>query len=234
MIGILNAYHFDTAPGNFQEDYCRLILGFMNEIATGLKLGICEYKFAQGHYPGSVNDCAMWIITGSPKGVHDDIPWIHKLCHFTKELHLQRKKTVGICFGHQMIAHALGGTVAKRPGGWGVGIRDFAIYKHTPWMKPDATSLALPFSHQDQVDSLPPGAEPLGGDGLCANQLFQIGNHMLSMQGHPEFSVGFAMARLLSRKGEVTPEVFETAMQSYSRPTDRELLIQWIGKFLDQ
>lgn len=237
MIGILNAYHFDSNDSGYQQEYSRIFYEFVQKIfqdsAGENKREIIEYKVAQGQFPKSVSECKIWFITGSPKSVYEDIPWIHRLTAFVQELDSCKIKTVGICFGHQMIAHALGGKVSKSSQGWGVGIRSFEILQHKPWMtaSPSSQKISLLFSHQDQVETLPPGAELLAQDQFCRYQMMQIGEHIMTMQGHPEFTVSFAKERLIARKDKMSKATFEEAMKSYAEASDFLLIIDWIREF---
>lgn len=234
MIGILNAYHFDVNDAGYQLEYTRIFAEFVK--AAFPRSAIREYKVAQGEFPQSVNECSLWFITGSPKSVYEDIPWIQQLRDFVVELDQKKIKTIAICFGHQMVAHALGGKVSKSARGWGVGIRSFEMVTQKPWMKTtgaNSGNLSLLFSHQDQVQMLPPGAELLAKDEFCPFQMMQIGEHILTMQGHPEFTVNFARERLISRRDKMNAETFDNAMKSYSAANDFQQVIEWIRKFVD-
>ncbi len=230
MIGILNAYHFDPTPGSFQEDYGHLIMSFAKKAFPDKP--IQNYEIAFGKWPADINECDVWIITGSAKAAYDNDPWITQLKKFIVELHSNKKKLIGICFGHQVIAAALGGEVAKSSKGWGVGVKSFKILKPQPWMTPALNPVRLLFSHQDQVIRMPKDAELIAQDQFCEFQMYQIGKHILTMQGHPEFSVKFARERLISRKEKVVPEVYETAMNSFDNPKDDQILAQWIQNFV--
>lgn len=231
MIGILNAYHFDVETEN-QKEYSQLFLNFVQNIFPEQKEKIIEYKIAQGKFPKSVSECKIWFITGSPNSVYDNIVWVHQLNEFVKELHRNKVKTIGICFGHQMIAHALGGEVTKSPKGWGVGIRDFKIIQKQIWMAFAPHKLSLFFSHQDQVNVLPPGTQLLATDDFCPHQIMQIGQHILTMQGHPEFSVKFAKELYVSFKNMIDTETFEEAIQSSYGQNDYKIISDWIRKFV--
>ena len=99
-----------------------------------------------------------YLITGSPAGVYDDLPWIAKLKTFLRAA-AGRAKLVGICFGHQIMAEAFGGRVEKSAQGLGRrGSRPTPIVRREPWMD-DVSCVAVPASHQDQVVLQPPGAE---------------------------------------------------------------------------
>jgi GMP synthase-like glutamine amidotransferase len=229
MIGILNAYHFDPTPGNYQEEYTKLILDFAKRAFPGQP--VKNYDIALGNWPARNDECEVWIITGSAKAAYDSDPWIGQLKKFIVELHQNKRKLIGICFGHQVIASALGGEVIKSPKGWGVGVKSFNVLSPQAWMKPALKQVNLLFSHQDQVSKMPKEAKLLAEDSFCHFQMYQIGEHILSMQGHPEFSVEFAKSRLESRKEKVAPEVFQTALQSFGNPKDDSIIAQWIRNF---
>jgi GMP synthase-like glutamine amidotransferase len=110
-----------------------------------------------GKLPASAKDCAAYVVTGSNAGVYDDLPWIPQLMDFLRSARGEAK-LVGICFGHQAIAQALGGQVVKSPNGWGLGLQRYSLASRTPWM--DHTGpVAIPASHQDQVASPPDDAD---------------------------------------------------------------------------
>ena len=88
------------------------------------------FEVVNGQYPKAVNDCDGYVITGSHESVYDQSDWIIELKDFVRELNETKKKTVGICFGHQLIAHTLGGLTGQASKGWGVGIHSFEIHKH--------------------------------------------------------------------------------------------------------
>ena len=234
MIGVLNAYHFDPTPGNYQEEYSKLFLEFVAKVYPEKVSEIKEYKVAQGVFPANVDECEYWFITGSPMSVYEDIPWVKKLAEFTRDLHRHQKKLVAVCFGHQMVAHALGGKVTRSPKGWGVGIRTFEIEDQQSWMTPADKKLSLIFSHQDQVDTLAPGSMRLATDEFCANQMSQLGSHIITLQGHPEFTAQFAKDRLNSRRDKMPPETYENAMKSFERENDYKKMIHWIRNFLTE
>jgi GMP synthase-like glutamine amidotransferase len=229
MIGILNAYHFDPTPGNYQEEYSTLIMEFSRRVFPD-KL-VKDYKVAQGEWPQSIDECEVWLITGSPKAAYDPDPWIEELKKFVVRLDAHKKKLIGICFGHQVISAALGGEVIQSPKGWGVGVREFEITQQQKWMKPPLQQVSLLFSHQDQVVALPKGAKLLAQDGFCEFQMYQLADHILTLQGHPEFSVSFAKSRLESRKEKVAPEVYQKAMDSFESPKDDKVIAEWIRNF---
>jgi GMP synthase-like glutamine amidotransferase len=152
-----------------------------------------------------------FIITGSKSSAYDDKEWIRNLERLVQELHAKRKKMVGICFGHQVIARALGGTVAKSDKGWGVGVNVYNVSELPAQGDDEVRSggsgvLKLVASHQDQVTVLPPGARPVVSNDHCENAGFVIGDHVLTLQGHPEFSAEYSEAIMAFRHDMIGAE----------------------------
>ena len=135
---------------------------------------------------GEIDLVDGFIITGSKSSVYDDKSWIRDLEGLIRALHAKRKKMVGICFGHQIIAKALGGLVSKSEKGWGVGIHTYELDKAT-FDGAQSRQLKLLVSHQDQVYELPPGARNVVSNAHCENAGFVMGDHIFTLQGHPEF-----------------------------------------------
>ena len=152
-----------------------------------------SYDVAAGALPADVGRHDAYLITGSPAGVYDDLPWIAPLKTFLRAAK-GRAKLVGICFGHQIMAEAFGGRVEKSEKGWGVGLHSYPIVQREPWM--EATHLvSVPASHQDQVVLQPPEAD------VIASSLFTPyaglawrDQPAISFQFHPEMSPAFAKA----------------------------------------
>lgn len=193
---------------------------------------IRTYQVAQGEFPANPKECDAWIITGSPASAYDSAAWIDRLAEFIRSTHLEKQKLVGICFGHQMVAHALGGKVEKSPKGWGVGVRHFQMTDRRPWMMPPLKDVSLLFSHQDQVTKLPEGARILAEDDFCSIQMYSLGSHIFCLQGHPEFTPEFARARLDSRIERIGKAVCDQAIKTLKTPTQADTVGVWIKNFL--
>ena len=125
------------------------------------------YPVMLGRLPQSVEECDGYLVTGSRHGVNDELEWIGRLEKFVRLLAGTRQKYVGICFGHQVLATALGGEVAVAEQGWGVGITTNRIDVEKAWMRPPQSSLKLVVSHRDQVCRLPQGMEVLASSSFC-------------------------------------------------------------------
>lgn len=229
MIGILNAYYFESSPSKSRGTYYKLITEFVENIFVGEDVRV--YDIATGEWPLSLDECRVWIITGSAKGAYEADDWIIQLKKFIVQLDMHEKKLLGICFGHQVIAEALGGRVLKSEKGWGLGVKDFKIINSEPWMQPFKNKISLLFTHQDQVVELPQKAKLIASSEFCPNQMYQIGNHILTVQGHPEFSVEYTQYKIDSHRKIVSEDVYQSAMISFGNVCDSALIKEWFRKF---
>ena len=173
------------------------------------------------------------IITGSAAGVYEDHPWIPPLLEWIRRAK-GRLRLVGICFGHQAMAQALGGGVEKSHRGWGVGLHRYEVGAGEPWMQPPAAGIAIPVSHQDQVTAPPPGARVVLSSAFTPYAGLAWDGDAVSFQCHPEFSPAYAAALVEGRAGRIPPGVAAEALASLRGPDDRGVLTQWIRRFLDE
>lgn len=172
-----------------------------------------------------------FLITGSPAGVYEPLPWIAPLLAFLREAK-GRTKLVGICFGHQAMAEALGGRVEKSERGWGIGLQDYELWEQASWMGETLPGrIAVPVSHQDQVVVPPPGARVLAGNAFTPFGMLEWQDaSAISMQFHPEFEPDYAKALIEHRRARVPGA--DAAIASLERPNDRALVAEWIRGFL--
>lgn len=176
------------------------------------------------------------LITGSPVGVYDPVPWIAPLKDWilaNAEAHVPQ---VGICFGHQIIAEAFGGKVAKAPQGWGLGRHDYRMTGNAGLCGKALRSLSLAVSHQDQVLTAPENAQVLAfSDFTPFAALVYEEAPALSFQGHPEFCHSFADALIRSRRGTRFPEeLADRALESLRAPLDGDAVAAVIAQFYEK
>ena len=196
----------------------------------GDRYSTATYRVTEGHYPERPEEHEAYLITGSPAGVYDDLPWIPKLKTFLAETK-GKAKLVGICFGHQIIAEAFGGLVEKSEKGWGVGLHRYDVRETEPWMDP-VDSVAIPVSHQDQIVEMPPEARVIAASSFTPyGALAYRDQPAISFQCHPEFEPEFAKA-LIAERRERLPDP-EGAIASLDGPNDGALIGRWIRRFLE-
>ncbi len=190
------------------------------------------YPVMEGEYPAALDECDGYLITGSKSSVYDSDEWIGQLRNYIRTLATHRKKMVGICFGHQLLAHVLGGQTRKSEMGWGVGVMDSEVVTQPDWMRPAQPSYSLLVSHQDQVVQLPPNAQTVATSRFCLNAAFQIEDYGLGFQGHPEFTRGYSRQLMEMRRDRIPQEVVEAGLTSLTTETDHLLVARWIVNFL--
>ena len=170
-----------------------------------------------------------FLLTGSPAGVYDPLPWIPGLMDFIRAA--KDSKMVGICFGHQAMAEALGGRVEKSDRGWGAGLHRYNVVRPEPWMD-GARTIAAPASHQDQVVVQPPNTEIVARSGFTPlAALAWTDRPAISFQFHPEFSPAFAKA-LIEKRYDIVPDP-DAAIASLDAPNDNARVAGWIKRFLE-
>ena len=182
-------------------------------------------------FPQAVDDYDGYLITGSAFGVYDDAPFIPKLMAFIREIFAADKPLVGICFGHQIVAHTLGGHAAKFDGGWGIGTMPINMVGKAGWIPTNIDQIELIHVHQDQVISLPPEAVRLAQSDFCLNAAFAIGNQVFAIQGHPEFTPSYTNALIDIREEKIGKERAATARISLQKPHDGHQVGGWIIDF---
>jgi GMP synthase-like glutamine amidotransferase len=192
------------------------------------------YAVQEGELPDDLNACDAWLITGSKAGVYDDLPWIPPLQDWIKQAYLQKQKLLGVCFGHQLLAHTLGGKAIKHPDGWGIGVHTSEVVYHPDWLSDSYREINLLYSHQDQVVELPPQAHCLLSSDFCRYAGFIIPERVFTVQGHPEFTVEYLQRLLQRRQTCIGADTFHEGMASLCEKTDETLIGRWMIDFMRQ
>lgn len=211
-------------------EYPDMFVALLGRLDPSLEFAV--YDVEQGEYPQDIDEVDAYLITGSKSSVYDDKPWIATLMEFVRELDRRRKKLVGICFGHQLVAHALGGETAKSPKGWGVGLHRHRFSSLPAWHDQGEAEFAILVSHQDQVARNAPGAEVLASSEFCENAVVQIGEYILTFQGHPEFLPAYSREIMEFRREIIGEPVYSAGVASLSESPETDRIGRWILNFL--
>jgi len=172
--------------------------------------------------------CDGWMIGGSRQSVGDDLPWLDRLEGWVRDALAARVPLVGICFGHQLIAHCAGGSVARAPSGWSIGAVEYRIADGVFDAPPVGQSYHLVASHRDQVLVAPADAVVFASSEHCPVAGYTIGDHVSCVQGHPEFPASVAASLYRSRIGIIDAEQVAAAIETLDRPTDNLAVARWL------
>lgn len=175
-----------------------------------------------------------YVVTGSPASVNDDsLPWVGLLLDFIRAVDAARQPLIGLCFGHQAVARALGGQVARHAAGWGLGTAATHCQHTRPWMQPAQSTTTLMAAHNEQVIRMPEGAECLGGSDFCPIGSMQIGQHIWTTQYHPEMPLVFMQALLGYLADKLDAGTLARAHASLAQAADVPLFGQWMVQFFE-
>ena len=231
-IGVLNTDklkpEFSLRFGEYPSMFARLFL-----IAKP-DLKLQTYNVLDFQYPKNIEECDAYLITGSKLSVYEEIPWIIELKNFVKRLNASQKKIVGICFGHQLIAEALGGKTLAAEAGWCVGAHKTKLNENATFYKTSGEEFWLLSNHRDQVSKMAEGATLLASTEACPIAMTSLGDHILTFQGHPEFDKEYAKALLDMRREILVEPVYAAAIKSLEIPTNNSLVSDWIIRFIER
>jgi GMP synthase-like glutamine amidotransferase len=222
LIGILQTGHAPDAlrpiHGNYPDLFERLLADRGFDFRT--------FAVVDGEFPQGPHDAEGWLITGSRHGAYEDHPWIPPLEQLIRDIYAAGVPLVGICFGHQIIAQALGGKVEKFKGGWSVGRTEY------DW---NGEKMALNAWHQDQVTEKPAEAQVVATSPFCANAALVYGDRAFTVQAHPEFSRPF-LADMIDKRGRgIVPDpLLDAAKALVDQPIDDAALADRIARFFTE
>lgn len=194
------------------------------------------WQACDGELPPADDAADGWVITGSVASVNDEAPWMRALEQRVRERDACRQPTAGICFGHQLVAKALGGRVGPSPGGWrlGVATTHYRAEAAAPaWLRPPAPALRLFALHEEQVLQPPRAAQVLGGDDFTPHAALRVGEHVLTTQYHPELGRDFVLAVLDVYGDEWPADLVTQARAQFAQPVDAEPFMSWLARFFE-
>lgn len=213
-------------PGALADEFGDYVAMFGHML--GPQFEIDRFDVTAGELPENAAEHKGFLITGSPAGVYEPLPWMTPLFDFIRGA--RHSRMVGICFGHQAMAEALGGHVEKSSKGWGGGLHHYSLVCSESWMD-GAGKIAVPASHQDQIIVQPPNTVVLAKSSFTPYAgLAWTDRPAISFQFHPEFSAAFAKA-LIAKRYDSVPDP-DAAIASLDEPNDNARVAGWIRRFL--
>lgn len=222
-VGILQTGHLDGYLGETYGQYPQMFKNLLAPEPFEYKI----YKVVEGEFPKSPTECDGWIITGSKHGVYENHDWIKPLEAFCRQLVASNRPTVGICFGHQILAQAMGAKVSKFEGGWGVGLNEYV-------MSDTGETVRLLAFHQDQVLEQPENTEIIMSSYFCKIAGLKYSPTCYSIQPHPEHTVPFITDLIKIRRGKALPEdIADDALAKPYEPNDQARFGEMMANVLD-
>jgi GMP synthase-like glutamine amidotransferase len=205
-IGVLAAGIPPDELINEHGSYADMTVRLLQQSSNQFECEIFDVRLNQ--FPDSLSGFDGWVITGSKNNVSENLPWMIQLKNLIIEAKEIDQPMLGICFGHQIIADALGGKVGRYEGGWGLGEHQYNIVADVGL---NENVIRLNAVHQDQVVEKPLEAECWASSDFCINAGLKYGDFAMTIQAHPEFSKHYEMDLILNKKGEVFPVVLADA-----------------------
>ena len=202
--------------------------------AAGTRWQFDRFNTTRLEYPASFDDYDAVLLTGSRADSFSDAPWVQALRERVSELLRQRKPLLGICFGHQLVALCMGAEVGRAPQGWGMGRMTYEWCGPTPLNDGSPSTLSLLASHQDQVLTLPTGATLLARSDFCPVAAFQVDDHVLCVQPHPEFVSAYTAYLLETRRALVGERVHATGTASLAQGHDGLDVARFMQAFVER
>jgi GMP synthase-like glutamine amidotransferase len=229
LIGILACDHVaDELLGasrgrDYHHMYDEMLRGADPSIRTR------AYDVVGGELPGDPGECDGWIITGARYDSYRDDPWIVALRDFIRRVREHRARLVGVCFGHQVVAHALGGR-AEPAGEWKAGPHAFTA-EATPWF--EGGTVTIHAMHQDVAAVVPPGGRTIATGSTADHPMFLVDDTILCVQDHPEYDSSYIAGLVEMRRPRMGDVVTDDALDRIaSIDVDNSIVAGWLANFL--
>ena len=221
----------DELIGEFGS-YADMLMALLNTTQNNFEYQVFDVRL--GDFPADLAEFDGWVISGSRSNVSENLPWMQPLRELIVKAHDNKQPILGICFGHQIIADAFGGKVARYEGGWGLGLHQYQIEPGYDFIDTQDDTFAINAVHQDQVIEKPENAEVIAHSEFCQNAGLVYGDLIFSLQAHPEFTMGFEKELIKIRAGDAFPvDVSNVGLESLEgKETDSLKVANWMAKFL--
>lgn len=231
-LGLLRCEEIGQTLASVHGGYFDLFNNLFGHVDEATELS--EYDVVTGELPNDPAEQDAWLVSGSYASSYDDDPWIISLLNLLRNLDAARAPTVGICFGHQALAQALGGNVRRSDEGWGVGVQSAELISSEDWIPPSYDKFDIVYSHRDQVVTLPRDARLIASSAHCPIAAFAVRDHLLGIQGHPEFTTSLAADLYSEMEPELGSETTAAAQTTLNTGTNSIDIAAWILRFVSQ
>jgi GMP synthase (glutamine-hydrolysing) len=149
------------------------------------------------------------VITGSAANVPNREPWMLRAEAWLREVVASGVPTFGICFGHQILAQALGGEVQRNPRGREIGTLQIHAFEPSPIFEGIDPTFHANVTHVDTVVRLPPGARSLARSPMEDNHAIQFTETCYGVQFHPEIDADVMRGYVEARREVLEAEGFQ-------------------------
>jgi GMP synthase-like glutamine amidotransferase len=211
-------------------DYPEMVKQMFNR--TDVPLSFDTFNCREGQFPTDINKYDFYITTGSKTSVYEELEWVEKSIHFIQLLDKHKKKLIGICFGHQLMAMACGGMVERSEKGWGVGIARNRVIANPKWMNKKISKIDILVSHQDQITEIPDDSLLIAENDFCPFFIVQWNSHFLSIQGHPEWNRDYSRTLMNERRAILPKATIDAGLDSLEIKPENAIFVNWILDFV--
>lgn len=228
----LNILLCDEFP-DYLPDYIPSYVSMFTKLfdSLGEPMAYTVFRTLEGELPSikTIDNDAVYLIPGCNLGAYDDIGWIKALIDWTRKAFDKGARLMGVCFGHQLIAQALGGKVEKSSKGWGIGMRESTVVDSEGSIYFADGKLRLLYNHHDQVVKMPMGATLISTSDFCPIESYRIGNQVMCFQGHPEYIPEYERHLLTHFTAGEPLDTCKRAMESLNgEPHQGAIVARWI------
>lgn len=226
----INVLLCDTFPGRLPDDipsYMSMHERLFGEVSSDVHFQV--YMAMNEEFPSDLRMDEAYLIPGCMYSAYDPLPWIEKLQSWVRDAVSQGVFLIGICFGHQVIARALGGVVERHTGGWGTGIRESSVVDPLLAGCFTGSKLRLLYNHHDQVVKLPECGVTMATSAFCRHEAMRIGDHVFTFQGHPEYTPYYMEYYLTHLADDQDQKIVAQALDSLRTMTHQGVdVARWI------